>query len=144
MEIYLWFNWLTSLALRKKCLFSELFWSVFSRFWTECGEILRISPYSVRMRENTDQNNSEYVHFSRNVDHVFHTDIFCPFSKIVCTVCYIYWSSHSIILIQYQFRYFILRFCCDQKINSGKSFVMPVCIETLLWLTWTCYFNNIL
>ena len=25
-----------------------------------------ISPYSVRMRENTDQNNSEYWHFSRS------------------------------------------------------------------------------
>ena len=26
--------------------------------------LLRISPYSVRMRENTDQKNSEYGHFS--------------------------------------------------------------------------------
>ena len=33
----------------------SIFWSVFSRTWTEYGEILRISPYSVRMRENTDQ-----------------------------------------------------------------------------------------
>ena len=31
------------------------FWSAFSRIRTEYGEILRISPYSVRMRENTDQ-----------------------------------------------------------------------------------------
>ena len=31
------------------------FWSVFSRFRTEYGEILRMSPYSVRMWENTDQ-----------------------------------------------------------------------------------------
>ena len=30
------------------------FWSVFSCIQTECGEILRISPYSVRMRENKD------------------------------------------------------------------------------------------
>ena len=30
--------------------------------------ILRISPYSVRMRENTDQNNSEYGHFLRSAD----------------------------------------------------------------------------
>ena len=28
--------------------------------------ILRISPYSVRMRENADQNNSEYGHFSHS------------------------------------------------------------------------------
>ena len=33
----------------------SLFWSVFSRIRTEYGEILRTSPYSVRMRENTDQ-----------------------------------------------------------------------------------------
>ena len=32
----------------------------------ELIEIHRISPYSVRMRENTDKNNSEYGHFSRS------------------------------------------------------------------------------
>ena len=47
-------------ALRKNCLYSELFWSVYSRIRTEYGEILR---NSVQMRENTDQNNSEYGHF---------------------------------------------------------------------------------
>ena len=40
------------LSLRKKCSYSELFWSVFSRIRTEYGEILRISPYLVRMWEN--------------------------------------------------------------------------------------------
>ena len=44
----------TILPLRKKCLYSELFWSVFF-------------SYSVRMRENTDQNTPEYGHFSRSV-----------------------------------------------------------------------------
>ena len=33
---------------------------------TEYGETLRVCPYSVRMRENTDQSNYEYAHFSRN------------------------------------------------------------------------------
>ena len=37
---------------------------LFSRI--EHGEILRFSPYSVQMRENTDQNNSEYGHFLRS------------------------------------------------------------------------------
>ena len=53
-------------SLRKKYPYSQLLWSVFSRLWTEYGEtlrILRISPYSVQMRENADQNNSEYEHF---------------------------------------------------------------------------------
>ena len=47
----------------EKCLCSELLWSVFSRIQTEYGETLLISPYSVRLRENTDQKNSEYGHF---------------------------------------------------------------------------------
>ena len=47
-------------TLGKKCLYSELSWSVFSCIRTEYGEISR-------MRENADQINSEYGHFSRSV-----------------------------------------------------------------------------
>ena len=54
----------TSRTLRKKCPYSELFWSVFSGIWTECGYIRSISPHSVWMRENTNQNNSEYEDFT--------------------------------------------------------------------------------
>ena len=39
-------------ALREKCPYSELFWSIFSRIRT--------------MWKNTDQNNSEYEHSLRN------------------------------------------------------------------------------
>ena len=53
-------------SLSEKCPYSEIFWSAFSRIRTEYGEILRISSYSVRMRENTDQKNSEYGHFLRS------------------------------------------------------------------------------
>ena len=53
-------------SLRKKCTYSDLFWSVFSSIRSKYGEIRSISPYSVRMRENTDQKNSEYGHFSRS------------------------------------------------------------------------------
>ena len=46
--------------------------AILSCIWTEYGEIWsispysvrRVSPYSVRMRENADQNNFEYGHFS--------------------------------------------------------------------------------
>ena len=31
--------------------YTQFFWSVFSHIWTEYGEILPISPYSVRMRK---------------------------------------------------------------------------------------------
>ena len=40
-----------SFTIRKKCPYSEIFWSVFS-------------PNA----ENTDQNNSEYGHFARSVN----------------------------------------------------------------------------
>ena len=43
------------------------------------GEVLRISPYSVWMQENTDQNNSECGHFLRSVQcyyKYFHNPIF--------------------------------------------------------------------
>ena len=43
-----------------------VFWSVFSRMWTEYEQILRICPFSVRIRENTDHRNSGYGYFSRN------------------------------------------------------------------------------
>ena len=58
-------NWSLSLTLRKKCLCSELFWSVFSRIQTEYQSI---SPYSVRMRKNRDLTNYKYGHFSSSVN----------------------------------------------------------------------------
>ena len=50
-------------TLREKCSHSKLFWSAFSRIRAEHGEILRLSPHSVRMRENADQNNSKCGNF---------------------------------------------------------------------------------
>ena len=54
-------------TLRKKCPYSELFWSVFSRIRTEYGNLLHKSPNSVQMRENTDQEYSHYGHFSHSL-----------------------------------------------------------------------------
>ena len=66
--------------MRKKCPYSELFWLVFSRIRTDYGEIRSISPYSVQMRENKDQNNSEYGHFKRSIGsgdiNLLHCEIF--------------------------------------------------------------------
>ena len=50
-------------SLRNNYPYSELFCSVFSRIQTKYREILRISPYSVQIREKAKQN-SEYGHFS--------------------------------------------------------------------------------
>ena len=48
------------------CSYSELFWTVFSGIQPENGVMQSISPYSVRMQENSDQKNSEYGHFSHS------------------------------------------------------------------------------
>ena len=45
----------TGMHCVKSVQIRSVFWSVFSRIWTEYGKILGISPYSVRMREYTDQ-----------------------------------------------------------------------------------------
>ena len=58
-------------TLCEKCPYSEIFWSVFSRIWTEYEEIRSVSPYSVIMPENKDQKNSEYGHFSRSATEMF-------------------------------------------------------------------------
>ena len=59
-------KWNLRYSLLEKWPYSELHWSAFSRIRTEYREILRIFPYSVRMREYADQNNSEYGHLSRS------------------------------------------------------------------------------
>ena len=61
---------LSRYLLREKCLYLELFSSAFSCIRTEYGKILRISPYSVGIRENTDENHSKYGHFLRS-DRLF-------------------------------------------------------------------------
>ena len=71
--------------LREKCSYSELFWSAFSRIQTEYGEILRISLYSVRMRGNAVQNNSEYGHVLRSESENPKIFIFQPNFFIFCT-----------------------------------------------------------
>ena len=69
------------IALREKSLYSEFFWSVFSCIWTEYGEVLRISPYPVRIWENAEQKNPEYGYFSRSVKQI-DSDFFCHDFKL--------------------------------------------------------------
>ena len=75
---------LTLHTLYRKCPFSELFRSVFSRILPEYGdfhsksEMLRTGKtpktdtfYPVRTRENMDQENSEYGHFLLSTKYTF-------------------------------------------------------------------------
>ena len=64
---------LATLTLRKNV---EIFWSVFSLIQTEYGDLRCKSLYSIQMRENTDQKNSEYGYFSFSVKYRrFHADM---------------------------------------------------------------------
>ena len=62
----------------KKRLYSKFFLSVFSRIQTEYRQILRISQYSLRMRENTDHKNSECGYFLRSVKHLLYKNFRAP------------------------------------------------------------------
>ena len=71
-------------SLRKKCLYSKLFWFAFSRIWTEYGEILCISPYSVgKMRTRLIPN----------------TDTFYAVIRVIMSSFYSYYLCHFILLI---------------------------------------------
>ena len=58
--------WTERVTLREKCPYSEFFWSLLSRIRREYVEIPLISLYSVPMRENKDQKNSQNLHHSRS------------------------------------------------------------------------------
>ena len=51
-------------TLRKRCPYSEFLWS---ELYSQSKP-----PYSIRMRENTDQRNSKHGNFSRSARIVFH------------------------------------------------------------------------
>ena len=54
---------------RERCLYSEFFGSVFSYIWIEYWDLQSKSPYSVRMRENMDQKNSECGQLLRSAEY---------------------------------------------------------------------------
>ena len=83
-------------SLRKKCPYSALFWSACSRIRTEYEEIWSICPYSARMRENAQQNKSEYGHFSRSAQSVYNRVYdFLTENKILYEKQFGFQSSHS-------------------------------------------------
>ena len=58
------------ITLHKKCHYSELFWSVFSRIRTKCGYIIRISPNSIWIRITPNRNTFCEVFYSTKVAEV--------------------------------------------------------------------------
>ena len=52
------------------CPYSEFFCPVFSHIYAAYDDLVCKFPYLVRMRENTDQKNSEYKHVLRSVLYI--------------------------------------------------------------------------
>ena len=61
--------------------------------WTEYGEIRIISPYSVRIRENADQNNFEYL---KGYEMSFITS---SVLRQKCSYSDLFWSAYSGVFI---------------------------------------------
>ena len=65
LELAVFLDWIKFISLRKKCSYSEVFWSAFSRIRTEtrrygiCGK-MRGMYINFRMWENADQSSSKY------------------------------------------------------------------------------------
>ena len=59
-KIFRYYHWI-------KSLYSEFFCSVIFLIRTECEDLHGKPPYSVRMRENTVQKNTNYRHLSQSV-----------------------------------------------------------------------------
>ena len=64
-----------NLSLRKNCPNTEFFWSVFSCIWTEYRDLRSKFPYSVQIRENADQKNSAFGHFSRSLCNILVAEV---------------------------------------------------------------------
>ena len=60
------------LALHRKSSYSELFWSVFSRIWTEYGEMLRIQSNCVKIRTRITPNKDTFdaVYYGKTCRHL--------------------------------------------------------------------------
>ena len=91
--------------------YSEFFWSVYSRIWTEYWGIGSISPYLVQMRKNTDQKNSDDDHFSRSAAHKFRANFLKSLQKIITfynIFCSIAW--YNLILHKIQ-KFHLISWC---------------------------------
>ena len=66
---------------RKLFIFATFYFVKNVRIWSFSGSyflLFSISPYSVRMRENTDQKNSKYSYFSRSVHELIYSERSLP------------------------------------------------------------------
>ena len=132
----------TEHTLRKKCPYSEFFWSAFSRIWTENWDFQSEIPYSVGMCENVDQKNCEYGHFSRNDRNTKHR-------HILSTSIHTYSSSSDIksFFVSKQLSYYMYflhknraRFWKHFYLQSYTSFNITALVPTILNLKAVNYF----
>ena len=120
----------------------NFFWSVFSRICTEYGDFFRNSPYSVRIRENTDQKKTPYL-------DTFHT---------VWWYCVVHWnngnleiSKHCVVVIDAKDNVekirisikFLIRICTIEKVQYIQRAASVSCSKHTK-LTLPIYLNILL
>ena len=108
-----------------KCPYSEFSRSIFLCIRTEYGWIPGISPYSVQMREKTDQKNSKYGLFLRSVDvrrlivtyflHYVRNSTFWTAKKAwkVYQLFYKYFSLQGVLFIPAFYVYSLFKYLCS-------------------------------
>ena len=89
----------------KSVQIQNYFWSVFSHIRTEYGEILRMSPYSVRMRENLGRMQTRIT----------------PNTDTFYAVSYISYRDSSTTLVEAVFK--------QQKHYLTRKMLLVICIE---------------
>ena len=119
----------------QKCPYSKSFWSVFCRNRTEYVETGSISLYSVQMRENTDQKNSEYGHLClsepffcssfQNVDQ--DTDVYDYLKPVNQNTSVIFWCCFT--QTKMTFQTFILK--CRQ---DSSMLLWPTITSQAWWV----------
>ena len=117
-------------TLRGKCPYSYS-GPYFPAFGLNTERYGEISPYLVKMRENTDQNNSEYWHFLR----IFSRDIYFRFKTILELILYCF----LIPIDGHEHLYF--EFSCVFPLKIYSIFFCFYCRSVLLLLSshkrWT-------
>ena len=117
-------------TLRGKCPYSYS-GPYFPAFGLNTERYGEISPYLVQMRENTDQNNSEYWHFLR----IFCRDIYFRFKTILELILYCF----LIPIDSHEHLYF--EFSCVFPLKIYSIFFCFYCRSVLLLLSshkrWT-------
>ena len=120
--------------MRKKSPYSEFFWPVFFCIWTDYEDLPCKSPYSIRMRENRNQESSE-------CGHLYSASIYTGFELKTSLRTTRTLSNYALLFLSLLMSFFFFVFChervdfkSDLIICNNKLFAYL--IGPRIWLTF--------